>query len=1053
VPAILRISPAATGKTTLLANRARMLAHDISTRVRVIVPGYPQVRAWCRILARQGGALGIQVMTFPALYQQILDASGGIYTRLSAPVQFRLIQSILDRIHLQHYTRLRDKPGFIRALLNTIAELKAGRIWPESFIEAVDMTGADPRLLDIARIYSAYQEEMRKQNWVDSAGMGWLTAEALENNAHLCHDWPVLYIDGFDDLTPVQIDVLKFLAERVQEVIITLTGDILLADRMVHRRYDRTRERLLAKLTDMQVETGYVRNPDRNESLSYLESAFLNAESGHHIHSNDITLISTPNREGEVRFAMRWLKQRVVYDGTGVGDLALLARDIEPYRLYLQQIAKEFGMPIHLVHDLPLSENPAVAALLGLLSLPQTDYPRQRSVDAWFSPYFDWSRALGLEPQTYNRIQHSRLLQVAAIWGRIIGTNEQWLSVLDELSSLESGIRQSYEADELPANLPVGSQAKQLLSNFKRFTAYLQPPAGTHPYRDFVHWLENLMGDYSEVQPDSEEDDETLISGVGLLDNVYTGPSELTERDLAALQAFKDVLRGFVRAEQTIERDEVDYPMFLRELISAVDSANYQLPIPADQEAILVGDAVQVRGIHFSAVAILGLAEGEFPTASREDPFLPDRDRKLLQKMGLEFTLSTESFEAGYFYDAITRPSAKLLLTRPRLTDTGAQWQPSPYWLETQRLVGASPVDYISNSVPDANQLASEEEAVFYSAAIPTSTLAGWVERVMPIIWSDMHEAAAVVKMRLQRPGEETNEYEGNLSAYQSHFRKQFSPDYIWSASRLESYSTCPFMFYIGSVLDLEPRIEPEEGYDARQLGNIYHHIFESLYKAVDDPTDVEQLKALLPSIAGKILDEAPHTEQFRVTPWWMHSRQEICDNVQKSIDALHRIAGVFVPYAYEQPFGLKGFPPLVVYRDEGSFQMRGFIDRVDQSPDGALRIIDYKTAGPSTYTAAAVYQGKKMQLPLYALAARDALSLGYPVEGFYWHVRDAQASSFNLSKFGPDKAIHTSVDTAWDIIHNIQDGYFVPIPPRTGCPAYCPAATICWHKQAGYGA
>ena len=259
-------------------------------------------------------------------------------------------------------------------------------------------------------------------------------------------------------------------------------------------------------------------------------------------------------------------------------------------------------------------------------------------------------------------------------------------------------------------------------------------------------------------------------------------------------------------------------------------------------------------------------------------------------------------------------------------------------------------------------------------------------------------------------------------------------------------------MFFINNVLKLEPREEPEEGFDARQLGNIYHHIFESLYKAVDDPTDLEQLLVMLLCVAEKILDEAPRKEQFRVTAWWIHSRHEIIENVQHSLEALHTLPGSYDPYAYEQPFGLNNTLPLIVTEDGDSFKLRGYIDRVDQAPDGTIRVIDYKTSGPYDFTASAVRRGKKLQLPLYALAARDALGLGNPAEGFYWHVRDAQASSFTLAKVGPEAAIKSSVDTAWKVIRAVRGGEFAPKPPRSGCPSYCPAAEICWQYQAGYG-
>jgi len=113
--------------------------------------------------------------------------------------------------------------------------------------------------------------------------------------------------------------------------------------------------------------------------------------------------------------------------------------------------------------------------------------------------------------------------------------------------------------------------------------------------------------------------------------------------------------------------------------------------------------------------------------------------------------------------------------------------------------------------------------------------------------------------------------------------------------------------------------------------------------------------------------------------------------------------------------------------------------------------VIDYKTAGPTTYTNQAVTQGELLQLPLYALAARDALGLGSPAEGFYWHVQHATASPFTLQKYGVQEAIDVALEAAWESIGQVRQGDFAPHPPPDGCPSYCPAAGFCWHYRAGF--
>jgi hypothetical protein len=92
--------------------------------------------------------------------------------------------------------------------------------------------------------------------------------------------------------------------------------------------------------------------------------------------------------------------------------------------------------------------------------------------------------------------------------------------------------------------------------------------------------------------------------------------------------------------------------------------------------------------------------------------------------------------------------------------------------------------------------------------------------------------------------------------------------------------------------------------------------------------------------------------------------------------------------------------------------------------------------------------------LPLYALAAQEALGLGRVTEGFYWHVQHAQASSFMLSGFwsgeahGAQAAMDHAVALAWEAVRGARRGAFVPTPPKGGCPSYCPAAAYCPHYE-----
>jgi RecB family exonuclease len=182
-------------------------------------------------------------------------------------------------------------------------------------------------------------------------------------------------------------------------------------------------------------------------------------------------------------------------------------------------------------------------------------------------------------------------------------------------------------------------------------------------------------------------------------------------------------------------------------------------------------------------------------------------------------------------------------------------------------------------------------------------------------------------------------------------------------------------------------------------------------------------------------------------------TRTEIVDNVRLSLRGLAAIRSEYAPALFEARFGLEGEPPLIVADGEDRFALRGLIDRIDRTKDGRLRIIDYKTGGPSGYSNTDIARGKKLQLPLYALAAQDALHLGEVADGFYWHVLRSEASSFSVARFpgGPRNVLDTAVAHAWSAIRGARAGHFEPEIPAGGCPGWCPAISFCWRARLGY--
>lgn len=1104
----LFLAPAGSGKTAWVLDRARAATRRLEGLAYVCVASRLQVRACRRRLAERGGGMGVHVVTCEGLAAACLEATRTSYAELDEVVQHRLLRWAVEWSDLPYYGGLASSPGFIQLLWRLIQELTSAAVTPECLERALQ--GTEPRLAELGRIYRAYWEGARALGGADRLALIPMARDAIRRAPDgVLSDWLLLAFDGFDSLTPAQLDLMQVLAPRVPEMVVMLTGDVVPATPLVWRRFRRTQQDV-ERVLGIRAEPFPATFDPGQRPLASLEPALRDGGRAPAAHCAGVELLEAPDRASEVREALRWLKERLVHDGLRPGDVALLARDLDAYRPYMLQIAAEMGLPLRVAGGVPLSGVPVIAAILDLLRLTlpaERDgagpaLPYRLLVEAWRSPYFDWQALLsddGGPPDTsdgpsggaesgatgggelagapIDGAAVASALDAVARAGRVIGGWDQWEEALcrraaarpDEDAERDDG----FDGGDGLAHAPVGAEAARLLELLRRFVARVTPPTAASTMRKYVAWLEALIGTDEAPEmgasraspPAAAADDEARCDGIVACIRAWLAETAAADvdgapdreavrvaaRDIEALRALKDVLRGLVAAEALLAEvgrieEPISHETFLAELAGALEAICLNMPAPIDQEDILAADVVAARGLSFRAVALLGLAEGEFPASLGENVLLRDADRLMLRAKAITLELPTESAEPERFYEAVTRASERLLVTRPRLADNGAAWAPSPFWEELRRLTGAVPRALTSESVPLPTHAASWPEAFASLAAHPRADLGAWLRDERPERWAAFASAVRVIRARTG--GAPASAYDGDLRILADEFAWQYGPRHVWSPTCLEAYHTCPLMFFVGSVLRLEPRAEPVEGLDGRQLGTIYHRLFEAYYG--DGGADGD-LDAWIAAVAEPILDEAPRRDGFRETAWWPQTKAEIVGNLVRSINALAACSDGYTELLCEQAFG--GDRALVVRDGDDALRVRGLIDRVDRRPDGGVRVIDYKTAGASGFDNRAVQQGRRLQLPLYALAARDALGLGEPVDGFYWHVRDVAPSTFTLARFdgGPEAAFAAAIAAAWRAVRAVRSADFVPRPAQGRCPSYCPAAAFCWHYRPEY--
>jgi ATP-dependent helicase/nuclease subunit B len=1021
------IAPPASGKTQSAVNYVyQALKQHPLAPVWVILPDREHTAVFKRRLAAAGGALGAQIGTLGNLYHEILERAGQAYPLASNTVINTLLRSVLETLNqqgdLQHYASIRSKRGFLQVLRDRLAEFKRGLVFPETFEQASQEK--TPGLVELARIYRAYQEKLHATGWADREGLSWLALETLQATPALLEDWQLAVVDGFVDFTPAQRKALRLLAETVPELVITLPGERDMG-RQVHRRSQRALAALSGRL-DPQID--YLEERTQlPEALSHLERRLFTGSQQAFSRNESIHLLEVRSPAEEAREALRWLKALIVRKHIRPEQCAIFTQEPDLHSHFLREAAAEFGIPLRFTWGEILAQSPPVAALIGLLELPLQDFPRRETLDAVRCPYFDLG-SLGLESRD------AALLELVSLDGQVTGSQEQWQAALENLIAMPGNTPS--ESTALPITqeepdalgeerslpeLPQGEQAQRLADGLTALIHRLQ--AGSQrSLQAWILWLEELLEQ---------------------IDFVERCESQAWEAMQEALHGLR-MSAAFAATFAISSTDALTFEEFVRALRAAMEGCSFQPEINA--HGVLAGRMIEAQGLRFQAVAILGLSEGVFPVIEKADPFINEQTRA---ELGLEEQIGRD--QAGIYYQVLTRSDGHLLLTRPYLAEGGEAWEASHYWMAAADLFPDSIQRVGGEEIRRLENAASPQEALFWSVR----------QERRPQRDENLVERAAFVDhgrqvLQARLADKCQGPYEGFPTDLQGELSRRFSSEHVWSASRLESYGSCPQRFYVDNALALEAKQAPQLGFDALQLGSMLHSILEQTYRRASDPHNLQAVKESLAKAMAAEFAQAPRRYRFRPSPLWEAEQADLSRRLVRCVENLAEESAGWTPVAFEKAFGLAGTPALRLDTGQELVLVRGLIDRVDRNADGELRVLDYKTGG-SHLAKNDLIAGYRLQLPLYALGARQALGLGEPVEGLYWNISAGKAGSLKLSKFeqderrGVEAAIQVVRDHVARIISGVRAAHFPPLPPKGGCPSYCPAAAWCWRYEAGY--
>lgn len=882
------------------------------------------------------GPNGAEVYSFRRMGRAVREQFGSFGCEYLTPTDRVLLMStVLDRNmeQLQLLKRAALAPSFVTVLLDLIGEWKRYGITPEqlqSFCETAKESILKAKLSELSLLYAAYEERLG-QRYADPEDDLSLLAEQLPQTD--IFDGAEWFLDGFYEFTKTELRILGLLMQSGSRMTVSLLCDRTKGESASpFTAVRRTAEKLILTAAEKGVaveETTILTDRHRFANapdLHYLESLLAEAEAVPPETAEHITVTACPGIYEELHAAAREVLRLCREEGYRFREMALLARDLTPYKALLSQIFRSYGIPVFLDNKVSALSHTTVRFCLLALDAVAGSYGPEAMFD------YLKSDLLPLPFETLCRMENKVLRE--GIRGN--GWKTPWDDSLEPARKAVIAPLETFRQ-----KVAYGVSGREMATAFYELLVDLQIP-------------DTLM----------KKEKELLEAGA------------LKEREITR-QVWQLLCGLLDRTADWLAEDRLTATRFAQILKTTFQTLELG-SIPPMQDALLISDTARVRSGRIRAVMLLGANEGECPKTSFSEGILDDRERQTLQEAGLEMaptgTARTE-LESLYLYNALTRGEERVCVFYHLYA--GDTTLPA-YWVQTL-CEGLSPSIY-QRAKPDIS-------APHPTLRLISETLSSGTELPQPVAeaasWFLSREE---YQFRLKRLLYRAN-FKNFPAALSKEALDGIRPRLAQqSVSGIERYYSCPYCYYLERMLGAKERDVLQ--FSAPEIGTMVHAALErfAARAQVEKLTDAKGAVRLALTVLKEIRQE--EERRLAYSPSFQFVFSQAKKITLRSALAIWEQGSrsAFVQTKQEVRFGYgdeAGYPPLSVPLPDGTtMSFRGVIDRIDRFND-YLRVIDYKT-GKKAFSTTELELGTQLQLLLYLRAACQGEGAA-PAGAFYF--------------------------------------------------------------------
>jgi ATP-dependent helicase/nuclease subunit B len=1012
-----------------------------------------------RLAAIAGGQINLHLLTPNDLARSLGEAAQASSGRRPLPVfgDRYLARRVSETTATRYFDPVSRSPGFAETLRRLFREFGQAGVDIDAWRVALDGGAIDRtgKFRDIARLYDEHATRLVRFYTAEDC---YQTADAAQFPSNC------LLIYGMWSLTTSQRRLLEQINAHAElTVFLPWTGTD--ADD-AHLEMRDWLDGLGAAVQRLAP------SPAEDSTLDHLRRRLFHPVSDAVLLDGTVRLLSAPDQPREVREAARtclhWAKQH----GIPFHEMAVAYRHSDRYRTLIDQVFRQAGIATYLHEKRRLIEVPAGQRVLALLNLIGSDLTR--------ASVMDFLSETVLPESTLQRYSEPDTEIQIPVWDQfsreanIVEGKNQWES---RLTALRESKSEFAEIDDER----YGERLRRELAEIDRFQRFIADFANDlEKASDLATWpghVDALRALASSYIAGVEDVTERL--------DLLKPLAELDHNSAVTFEHFRETVRAWLERQTSSNLNG-----------STGDGAETS---PPDGQfgrlGVNVLDVNSLRHLRFRAVVILGVAERQFPAPPRQDPLLLDRERKDLNdrhRWGLPLRALGPDDEALQFALAVQAATERIQISFPR-GDAGSSRSHLP-----SHFFRSAAAALVGESV-EAGHIDRVDDALY--TRVPAGTLGLYAMRASdaseepePVVALDLHEYDRHLLERnpdrgLDVCGEDRRSVSrareaddarrgGGLTAYDGVFEIDHGGEIdSWTAtrraispSRLETYATCPYRYFLNYVLALKPIEEPEllERISPLERGSLVHRVLEDFLKECghDDPPSDHRRDAhlsLLHRIARRHCDRLEQQGLVGYRVLWEYDRIAILEDLEEWYE--HEVADYrengLLPLTFELRFGpawrgettgqYSRDEPFTLRIDRGEIRFQGRADRADVSPDRSrFRVIDYKSGRVGDwYRMNALSGGRALQLPIYLLATSELLDIPW---------QQSRAEYFFVSRRGEYKRI--GLDGEWlagnidgftdllaGMVESMEAGLFLQTPrikrSVNNCQ-YCDYETVC---------